>query len=95
MYCRPSIDWPFSSICQNLKETYDICESDYECGVDHYCWYASEQDRQFKIKKCVKLYAFQKNETFGWYAKNPDNLELDDFIQNGKACETGLAYPYS
>ena len=41
------------------------------------------------------MYSQGEGSTFGWKSADPNNIISDDFINNGKYCETGVAYPLS
>lgn len=70
-----------------------ICTEDYECAIDHFCWYATKEDAKDKIKRCMKLYSTENKEKFGWAHVDPNNkYSLEDYTQNGMFCKTGLAY---
>ena len=47
------------------------------------------------LKTCMSIYSQDDGTKFGWYSANTDTPTLDDFMQNGKYCASGLAYPYS
>jgi len=50
-YCGTLDFWPFESSCLDYQEATGECKEDYECGVDHYCWYNSAEDvRGYKQK---------------------------------------------
>ena len=44
---------------------------------------------------CIPLYSKIDGDTFGWSSKDENAISIEDFIQNGKYCESGLAYPAS
>jgi hypothetical protein len=61
-----------------------------------YCWYPSPQDRVRNTTKCLETYSQPDNVIFGWnQITSTDNTKilLKDYEQNGKYCESGLAYP--
>lgn len=45
------------------------------------------------MKTCMPIYSQEVGTLFGWKSVDNDNPTEADFIQNGKYCETGLAYP--
>jgi hypothetical protein len=61
-----------------------------------YCWYASVDDRLLNTTKCVPMYSQPNGTTFGWYqisGSDTSKITLADYEQNGKYCQSGLAYP--
>ena len=41
------------------------------------------------------MYSQADGDSFGWHSEDENNISIEDFIQNGKYCESGLAYPAS
>ena len=70
------------------------CAEDFECGITHFCWYASKADRDVEQKRCIEMYSQENGATFGWMQKGED-ATIDDHQHNGKYCKSGLAFEVS
>jgi len=95
LYCRTSVVWPFESTCSLMKSTWDNCTEDYECKNNHFCWYASEEDKIIDQRKCLVVYSMDVGTKFGWHSENSSFPTEADFVKNGQFCVSGMAYPYS
>ena len=96
MYCRVNTNWPYQTKCTQLKTEFEFCENDFECQNHQFCWYPDEENRKNNgLKTCLSLYSQPEGTKFGWFSESEDEPTLEDFKQNGKYCESGLAYPYS
>jgi hypothetical protein len=71
-----------------------VCTEDEQCAIDNFCWFKNPADAATNTRKCMALYSGKTGMKFGWRAVFGTSLEplLKDFEQNGKACETGLAF---
>ena len=95
MYCREGKSWPFSNTCTKVRTSFEVCEEDIQCQNEQFCWFPDEQYKKINQKMCIPLYSQEDGASFGWHSEDEDNISIDDFIQNGKYCESGLAYPAS
>jgi hypothetical protein len=59
--------FPFRTICKSQQDENDICENDYECQNDQYCWWPSDSDQ----KQCIKIYSKKDNDIVGWNGEAP------------------------
>lgn len=64
--CITSREWPYKSQCEQLGTEGKYCLDDYDCEIDHYCWYMSSQDAKADSKKCMKLYEQPDFTKFGY-----------------------------
>ena len=88
-YCNHDlVNWPYKSTCQLYREVGEECDEDFQCGIDHFCWYGSKEDRASEKRTCLELYSQEKGTSFGWFGGN----KLKDYTQNGRYCLSGLAY---
>lgn len=56
------------------------CQTDYECKVDHFCWYRSPVDAKEKRKTCMKLYKADLFEEFGWaFVSENEKYTIEDY----------------
>lgn len=64
--------------------------------IDHFCWYLTGDDVDSDTKKCMKMYSAKSDPPaaqFGWqFVSQNAGFTLEDYTQNGKYCESGLAY---
>ena len=74
-----------------------MCDSDYECQNNQFCWYPNKEHSEGNRKTCMLLYSQADGSKFGWKAKasSTESPTEKDFEMNGKYCESGLAYPIS
>lgn len=87
-YCHDTSEWPFKSLCKPHKGDQEVCEEDYQCGITHYCWFASKEDKTADTRRCLEIYSQEVGTTFGWKG----GKQLPDYTQNGKFCKSGLAF---
>lgn len=40
--CRHQMEWPFNTYCLPFKSYGEECYDDYDCEMDHKCWYPTE-----------------------------------------------------
>lgn len=59
------------------------------------CWYSDEDYKKNNMKTCMSLYSAENGDNFGWSASSLTNPTEKDFKQNGRYCQSGLAYPVS
>lgn len=89
--------WPYWSICDTLREEGQFCRSDYDCMLDHYCWYPTQADVDAKAKKCIKMYSYDIGKEFGYHANDPHVLaknykyKLFNTMDMARACKSGIA----
>ena len=69
------------------------CNNDYECKNNQFCWYRDGAAVTSNSKTCMLLYSEADDGTFGWYSDGPPSLA--DYEQNGRFCQSGLAYAKS
>ena len=79
------------SVCAPLKKNKEECEEDFQCKITHFCWYATQEDRQNEKKKCIETYSQENEHKFGWLQQG-DKPTLEDHTHNGRYCKSGLAY---
>lgn len=94
-YCHDTLEWPYQSECKIYKEEDTECTSDYQCGITHFCWYKNKEERVDGTKRCMKMYSQEKGTSFGWFQEDEKVATLQDYTQNGKYCESGLAFPFT
>jgi hypothetical protein len=94
LFCSIAATWPWAYTCAKLRTSYEQCYETNECSLAHYCWYASNDDLQGGLKKCLPLYSQDHGTYFGWYSKDWKNPTYEDFKYNGQYCKSGLAFPY-
>ena len=101
LFCEMTDTWPWISQCQDLKQSYEDCRSTYECKLSDFCWYATKDDVESDVKRCLPLYSQSIGTKFGW-------KELDDAETNepsvfghewqeaylGQFCKSGLAFKH-
>ena len=84
------------SLCKKFLETGETCTEDYQCQIKDYCWFASSDDVVSNSRTCMEKFLGTKDPVteFGWYQEGEEPT-LDDYRQNGKYCESGLAFNVS
>lgn len=56
------------------------CNDDYECKIDHFCWYWNKADAKRGQKKCMEMYSAELYVDFGWAFTDPKkNYTLEDY----------------
>ena len=96
MYCEKTTTWPFSSTCAKANTNYEACHEDFECGPSAYCWYATPSDVDTSTTRCLPMYSQAPGTNMGWYSvysNNASSLTVADYTQNGKYCQSGIAFP--
>ena len=91
LYCHDTNEWPLKSVCLPYREDNAECEEDYQCPITHFCWYKSKQEKESNVKRCMEMYSQETGIKFGWHQENAE-ASLDDYTQNGKFCQYGLAF---
>lgn len=106
-FCNKDTKYPYISTCKTLKTSYAPCEEDNECLHTLFCWYADIKESPVNDidgvardnKQCLPMYSQEQGKQFGWYSQNfeekvadPTKFTREDFEQNGKYCNTGLAF---
>lgn len=94
-YCNVLDYFPYQSVCAQYIKNGDVCDDEYMCPVNNFCWYATPDDVKVGRRTCLEKYTMEIDDTFGWKAVNTtDSLSpnLVDFTFNGKYCKTGLAF---
>eukprot|EP00347_Sterkiella_histriomuscorum_P001527 403371691 len=91
-----------NGICQGL-ELNQFCNSHDDCSAGMFCqdassWPFESRYRKLNLTKCLPMFSNSDGYTFGWSRLNrastdKENLILEDFEQNGKYCQSGLAHP--
>ena len=76
-FCKDLDYWPFKSQCAPYRKDMEECAEDFECGITHFCWYASKADRDVEQKRCIEMYSQENGATFGWMQKGED-ATIDD-----------------
>lgn len=49
--CRPSIIWPFETICLPLLEIGSECESEFDCKPRNFCWKLKDDSKSVCLEK--------------------------------------------
>ena len=73
-----------------------MCLTDYDCELDHFCWYKTPGDVEAQKKQCIKMYQLKNGQELGYNALDSD-LAKHEFKYNllknmyiGRACKSGL-----
>jgi hypothetical protein len=93
--------------CQTLRTEEGFCHEDFDCDLDHMCWYKTEEDAKNDRKKCMKLYSQEKFFEYGYKkVDGPDKIKgltphfrktyehfynMDINMHFGRYCKSGVA----
>eukprot|EP00347_Sterkiella_histriomuscorum_P001195 403372960 len=85
------------SFPMQISRFHDDCSAGMFCQ-DASSWPFESRYRKLNLTKCLPMFSNSDGYTFGWSRLNrastdKENLILEDFEQNGKYCQSGLAHP--
>ena len=73
--------WPWVYTCEKLAGSYEKCSNIDECKLNYYCSYASLDDKNNDIRKCLPLNSLDHMANLPWDGSYP--ATLDDIYYNG------------
>ena len=85
--CRPSIIWPFETVCLPLLEIGSECESEYDCKPRNFCWKLNENSKSV----CLEKHSAPDFTEFRWDLENYPIMNKKSVMIHGQYCKSGIA----